>query len=142
MIKIPHNKLNFCQKSSNDGKTALRKISKFNFIKDRAAVLLLDSSIFEKAIFTIIDDNPYLFCRFMDKETWNDTRILVGAFDVLQIEDIGFTYTVNKEQTEIWRKIMLTQYGENYKKALIEILNKRKFEAYQHYQDQINELNN
>lgn len=140
MIKIPHEKLNFCDPNSEQAKPAMRNIKKFNFIKHRTAVLLIDSSIIERSNFAVIDDNPYLLLRFLDRKTWRDTRILIGAYDVLQIEDgLGFTYTVDKEQTKIWRQIMLTQYPE-YKDALIKVLDKRKFEAYQHYQDQIDEL--
>jgi len=77
MIQIAHDNLNFFAKDSNEIKIALNKIRKFNFIKTKAAYLLMDSSIIDKSHIAISDTSPYpyLFIRFLDKETLRDTRM-------------------------------------------------------------------
>ncbi len=142
MIKIRHEEINF-HPTTEQKRKASRKIAGFNFIKDKAANLIMDSSIIEKGIVVIHGEypyeSPYLFLRFLDKNTLQDTRILVGAFDVLSIKDFGWEYQVDEKLTKMWRGVML-EYGPNYKKALIKTLEERKENSIKNYNNQIEEI--
>lgn len=138
MIRIRHEEINFHPTTEQKTK-ARRKISGFNFIKDKAANLIMDSSIIEKGIVVIHNEYPYLFLHFLDKETLRDTRVLVGAFDVLSNEDFGWQYQVDEKLTKMWRGVML-EYGPNYKKALVKTLEERRENSIKNYNNQIEEI--
>ena len=137
-MRIRHDDINFYPTIEQKAK-ARRKIQGFNFIKDKAANLIMDSSIIEKGIVVIHNENPYLFLHFLDKETLRDTRILVGAFDVLSKEDFSWEYQVDENLTKMWRGVML-KYGPKYKKALIKTLEERRENSIKNYNKQIEEI--
>ena len=74
MIKVRHEDINFHPTTEQKSK-ARRQIQGFNFIKDKVANLIIDSSIIEKGIVVLHNGYPYLFLHFLDKETLRDTRI-------------------------------------------------------------------
>ena len=140
MIKIIHEEINF-HPTTEQKRKAIKKILGFNFIKDKTANLIMDSSIIEKGIVVIHNENPYLFLRFLDKQTLYDTRMLVGAFDVLSVEDIGWDYQLDERLTKMWRGVMLG-YGIKYKQALVKTLEKRRENSIKNYNQQIEEIEN
>ncbi len=94
----------------------------------------------DNTIPVIANNNFYLFIRFADKRTWSDTAYLIGLFDILKRDDIGFTYKIDEELSEMWRNALIYAYGEDYKKALIKLLNERKNAICNSYDNQINKL--
>ncbi len=138
MIKVRHEDINFNPTTEQKSK-ARRQIQGFNFIKDKAANLIMDSSIIEKGIVVLHNGYPYLFLHFLNKETLRDIRILVGAFDVLTNEDFGWEYQMDEKLTNMWRSVML-KYGTNYKKSLIKTLEERRENSINNYNKQIEEI--
>ena len=141
MIKIIHDEINFHPTSEQKQKT-LRKIRGFNFIKHNSANLMVDSSLIEKAYFVVYNENPYLFLRFLDRKTLRDTRMLIGAFDVFTIKDLGWDYLKDETLTKKHRTAMITQFGSSYKKALIKTIVERRESAIKNYNNQIEEIEN
>lgn len=138
MIKIRHDDINFHPTKEEKIKASI-KIKGFNFIKDKAANLIMDSAIIEKGIVVIHKGYPYLFLHFLDKQTLRDTRILVGAFEVLTNEDLGWEYQEDEKLTKMLRSVMV-KYGPAYKKSLIKVLEGRKESAIKKYNNQIEEI--
>lgn len=138
MLIIKHDDINFHPMTEEKAKAA-RKIQGFNFIKDKAANLIMDSSITKKGNVVIHNGYPYLFFHFLDRETLRSTRILVGAFEVLINEDFGGEYQENDKLTNMWRSIMI-KYGPKYKNSLIKALEERKQNVIKEYDKQIEEI--
>lgn len=138
MIRIRHEEINFYPTAEQKAIARIHLIG-FNFIKDKTANLIIDSSIIEKGTVVLHNGYPYLFLHFLDKETLRDTRILVGTFDVLTNEGFGWEYQMDEKLTKMWRSIML-KYGTIYKKALIEALEERRENSAKNYDKQIEEI--
>ena len=118
-------------KTNSRDKNALRKVRKFNFYNDHTIISIYDDLGIDcfaaKATPVIANDEYYVFLRYLNKNNWQDTTALVGAYDVLTTDDnLSFTYRPDEKLTKIWRGVMLRIYGEDYKKMLIKVLKDRK----------------
>ena len=141
MIKIIHDEINF-NPTTEQKQKALRKIRGFNFIKHNSANLIVDSSHIEKSYFVVYNENPYLLLCFLDRETLSNTRMLIGAYDVFINEDLGCEYIKDETLTKKHRTAMITQFGSDYKKALIKTIVERRESAIKNYNNQIEEIEN